>query len=190
MVDDEVLNDWFCREVLPLERSLTDFIRRNWRVADDIVDLRNDVYELSFSGARKELPINARGYVFTVARHHLINMAKRTKVVSFDLVADLEMIDSNVDFRATERHLIARDSLRHFAAGLEKLSPRLRQIVELRKIEGLDPQETADRLGIERTSVNVQLVMAMKALADHMLGGSGRVLRTRYGSRRRNGANS
>lgn len=188
MVDDEALDDWFCREVLPLERSLTHFIRRNWRVADDVIDLRNDVYELTFSGARKGLPVNARQYVFTVARHHLINMAKRTKIVSFDLVADLETVDHDVDFLSAERQLIARDSLRHFVAGLQKLSPRLREIVELRKIEGLDPQETADRLGIERRSVNVQLVMAMKALADHMLGGSGRVVRPRYGSRRRDGS--
>lgn len=187
MVDDEALDDWFCQEVLPLERPLMHFIRRNWRVADDVMDLRNDVYELAFAGARKGLPVNARQYVFAVARNHLINMAKRAKIVSFDLVADLEMVDRDVDFLAAERHLIARESLRHFLSGLEKLSPRLREIVELRKIEGLDPQETADRLGIERTSVNVQLVMAMKALADHMLGGSGRVVRPRYGSRRRDG---
>ena len=187
MVEDEAFDDWFCREVLPLERSLMHFIRRNWRVADDVTDLRNDVYEMAFAGARKELPINARQYVFTVARNHLINMAKRAKIVSFDHVADLETIDRDIDFLETERHLIARESLRHFVAGLAKLSPRLREIVELRKIEGLDPQETADRLGIERTSVNVQLVMAMKALADHMLGGSGRVIRPRYGSRRRDG---
>lgn len=184
MVDNETLDDWFCREVLPLERPLMQFIRRNWRVADDVVDLRNDVYELSFSGARRELPANTRQYVFTVARNHLINMAKRAKIVSFDLVADLETVDHSIDFMAAERHLAARESLRHFMAGLEKLTPRLRQIVELRKIEGLDPQETADRLGIARTSVNVQLTMAMKAIADHMLGGRGRVIRPRYLRRR------
>ena len=39
MVDDALLNAWFCREVLPLERSLVHFVSRNWRVADDVMDL-------------------------------------------------------------------------------------------------------------------------------------------------------
>lgn len=188
MVDDDALDDWFCREVIPLGRPLTHFIRRNWRVEDDIADLRNDVFELTFAGARKELPRNTRQYVFKIARNHLINMSKRAKIVSFDLVSDVESAGGDIDFLATERHLSARESLRHVSAGLDKLTPRLREIVELRKIEGLEPQETADRLGIERTSVNVQLVMAMKALTDHMLGGSGRVVRPRYGSRKGRGA--
>jgi len=65
----------------------------------------------------------------------------------------------------------------------------VREIVELRKIEGLTPQETADRLGIGKDAVNGQLVMGMKALASHMLGGSGRIVRPRYGARER-GKNS
>ena len=185
MVDDEALDEWFCREVLPLEGSLTRFIRRNWRVADDVMDLRHDVYELAFAGARKELPVNTRQYLFTVARNHLINSAKRARIVSFEHVADLETVDRDVDMFEAERHMTARDGLRRVLAGLEKLSPRVREIVELRKIEGLTPQETADRLGIGKDAVNGQLVMGMKALANHMLGGSGRIVRPRYGMRGR-----
>lgn len=185
MVDDEALNEWFCREVLPLEGPLTRFIRRNWRVADDVMDLRHDVYERAFTGARKELPVNTRQYLFTIARNHLINSAKRARIVSFEHVADLETVDSDIDLFEAERHLTARDSLRRVLAGLEKLSPRVREIVELRKIEGLTPQETADRLGIGKDAVSGQLVMGMKALASHMLGGTGRVVRPRYGARGR-----
>jgi len=185
MVDDEALDEWFCREVLPLEPSLTRFIRRNWRVADDVMDLRHDVYEFAFAGARKELPLNTQRYLFTVARNHLINSAKRARIVSFEHVADLEMVARDIDILQVERHLTARDSLRRALAGLEKLSPRVREIVELRKIEGLTPQETADRLHIGKDAVNGQLVIGMKALANHMLGGSGRIVRPRYGARGR-----
>lgn len=183
MVDDKALDDWFCQEVLPLEGALTHFIRRNWRVPDDVADLRHDVYELAFAGARRQLPVNARRYLFAVARNHLINSAKRARIVSFEHVADLETIDRDIDLFGSERHLTARDGLRRVLAGLEKLSPRVRQVVELRKIEGLTPQETAERLGIGKDAVNGQLVMGMKALADHMLGGSGRIVRPRYGVR-------
>ena len=180
MVDDEVIEDWFCREVLPLERSLTHFIRRNWRVAEDVIDLRHDVYELAITGAQRVLPMQTRQYLFTVARNHLINQAKRARIVSFDLVADLETIDRDIDMFEAERHLDARDALRQVLAGLEKLSPRVREIVRLRKIDGLTVKETAERLGIGKDAVNHQVMMGMKALADHMLGGTGRIVRKRF----------
>ncbi len=183
-MDDESLEDWFCREVLPLERSLTHFIRRNTRVADDVIDLRHDVYELAITGARKGLPSSTRAYLFTIARNHLINRAKRARIVSFDLVADLEAIDKDIDFLEAERHLDARDALRQVQAGLENLSPRVREIVRLRKIEGLDVRETAERLGIGKDAVNHQLMMGMKALADFMAGGPGKIVRPKSVGRR------
>ena len=177
MVGDKDLEDWFCREVLPLERSLTHFIRRNWRVADDVIDLRHDVYELALTGARNALPANSKAYVFTIARNHLINSAKRARIVSFDLVADLETVAHDVDIFETERQLTARDALRRVLDGMELLSPRVREIVRLRKIEGLDTRETAEHLGVGIDAVKQQLRMGMQALADYMLGGSGKIVR-------------
>lgn len=184
MVEQERLDEWFCREVLPLERSLASFVRRNWRVEDDVMDLTHDIYERAYSGARKELPANTRAYLFTVARNHLISKAKRERIVSFELVADLETIDHGADIFGGERQLMARDAIRQVQAGFEKLTPRVREIVWLRKVEGLSVQETSDRLGIGKDAVHHQLMMGIKALADHMLGGSGRIVRRRYGARR------
>jgi RNA polymerase sigma-70 factor (ECF subfamily) len=56
--------------------------------------------------------------------------------------------------------------------------------VRLRKIEGLNVRETAEKLGIGKDAVNHQLSMGMKALADHMLGGSGKIVRRKYQARR------
>jgi RNA polymerase sigma-70 factor (ECF subfamily) len=175
MVSDEEMRDWFRREVLPLERSLTHFIRRNWRVADDVMDLRHDVYELAIGGAREALPVATRQYMFTIARNHLINLAKRSQIVSFELVADLETVNREVDMFEAERHLDARDTLRHMQAGLAKLTPRVREILQLRKIDGLNVKETAERLGIGSDAVRQQTVLGMRALTDHMAGGRGRI---------------
>jgi RNA polymerase sigma factor (sigma-70 family) len=187
MVDDRALEDWFCREVLPLERSLTAYIRRNWGVEDDVIDLRHDVYELAIAGGRNGLPTSTRHYVFTIARNHLINKSKRARIVSFDLVADLETVERDVDMFEAERHLTARDELRRVYEGLELLSPRVREIVQLRKIEGLNVNETAERLGIGKDAVNHQVMLGMKALADFMLGGPGKVVRRKIARRRQKG---
>lgn len=184
MVEQETLDDWFRQEVLPLEPSIKDFFRRNWRVEDDVTDLTHDVYELAYSAARRGLPSTTRQYIFTVARNHLINKARRAQIVSFELVADLETLDSGVDAFAAERTLIARDLIRHVQAGLDKMTPRIREIIWLRKVEGLNVAESAARLGIGKDAVNHQLMMGMKALADHMLGGQGKITRRRYPARK------
>lgn len=175
MLDDAVIRDWFRREVLPLEGQLTHFIRHNWRVEDDVMDLRHDVYELAITGARKGLPLATRPYVFVIARNHLINRAKRARIVSFEQIADLELVDGEFELVDPERQLSAREALRRVQEGLAKLSPRVRQIVQLRKIEGLNVKETAARLGIGSDAVRQQTSTGMRALTDHMLGGKGRV---------------
>jgi RNA polymerase sigma-70 factor (ECF subfamily) len=177
MVDDEALNRWFCDEVLPLEHALNAFVRNNWRSVDDVSDLRQEIYERVLIGARSVLPGHARAYLFTVARNHLINKAKRNSIVSMDLIADLEQLEMPADFFAAHRHLAARDELRRAQAGLDRLPAKCREVVRLRKVEGLTIQETAEKTGVTAATIERQLVHGMRALVDHMLGGSGKLRR-------------
>lgn len=169
MGDDAEIKDWFRREVLPLEGSLTRFIRRNWRNEADVIDLRHDVYELAIAGARRAIPTATRPYLFVIARNHLINRAKRAKLVSFELVADLGAIETDVGSFDQERYLASREALRRVEEGLAMLTPRVRQIVQLRKIYGLTTRETADRLGIGLDAVRKQTSVGMRALTDYFL---------------------
>ena len=141
------------------------------------MDLRQEIYERALIGAHPSLPGHAGPYLFTVARNHLINRAKRARIVSFDLVADLECVDIEVDVHATERHLNARDDLRRAQAGLERLPSRCREVIRLRKVEGFSTREVADRLGVGTDTVEKQMTLGMRALVDFMLGGSGRIER-------------
>jgi RNA polymerase sigma-70 factor (ECF subfamily) len=177
MVDEETLNLWFCREVLPLERALTSFIRRNWRISADVTDLRQDIYERALAGARAEIPAHTRHYLFTVARNHLINQAKRAQVVSIELVADMSSMERQFEGFASDRQLSARDELRRTQQGLDRLPARCREVVWLRKVEGLSTRETAERLGIGTDTVEKQITHGMRALADFMLGGDGKIRR-------------
>jgi RNA polymerase sigma-70 factor (ECF subfamily) len=185
MVDEQALNAWFCAEVLPLERALTAFIRRNWRVAADVTDLRQDIYERALTGARAGLPAHARQYLFTVARNHLINRARRGQVVSIELVADTSAMEIDADMFSTEHQLTARDELRRTQKGLDQLPPRCREVIWLRKVEGLSTRETAERLGIGLDTVEKQITQGMRALVDFMLGGNGKIRRPFHDRRRR-----
>jgi RNA polymerase sigma factor (sigma-70 family) len=175
-IDDSVLQEWFCSQVLPLERALTAFIRRNWREASEVTDLRQEIYERALVGAQGGLPHHTSGYLYTVARNHIANRARRAKIVSFDLVADFNS-GSHVGTFEPEPALIARDELRHAMRGLEQLPPRCREVVQLRKLEGLTTREVAERMGVGVDTVEKQLTLGVRALTDFMLGGSGRIQR-------------
>jgi RNA polymerase sigma-70 factor (ECF subfamily) len=108
----------------------------------------------------------------------LINRAKRARIVSFDVVADLDAISGN-DVLDPERQLLAREELRRIQLGLEQLPPRCREVVLLRKIRGLSTRETANELGIGIDTVEKQMTLGMRALANFMLGGSAKVQRSR-----------
>ena len=136
------------------------------------------------AGARGAIPTHTRRYLFTVARNHLINCAKRGQVVSIELVADTSAFDLHSDTFGTERQLTAREELRRTQQGLDQLPPRCREVIWLRKVEGLSTRETADRLGIGLDTVEKQITQGMRALVDFMLGGDGKIRRPLYARRR------
>lgn len=144
---------------------------------DDLIDIRQDVYRQAISAAQRELPNQTRAYLFAIARNNLINRAKRAKIVSFDLVADLEHIGLAPDLYETERGLEARDELRQAMAGIEALPPRCREVIRLRKVEGYSTRDVAEQLGVSTDTVEKQTTLGMRALVDFMLGGSGKIQR-------------
>lgn len=177
-LDPRALDDWFVAEVLPLEGALVRFLRRNWRNEADILDLRQEVYaRVCEAAGRGPPPAKTKAFVFASARNLLIDRARHARVVPLEVVADLEAWNVAVDTVTPDRHLSARDELRRLQAGLDLLPARCREVVMLRKIEGLPQREVAARMGIREDTVERQVVHGMRALADYMLGGSGRIRR-------------
>ena len=99
------------------------------------------------------------------------------------LVADLEASLPDPSVIDVEAHLTAREELRRVQAGLDGLPARCRQVVTLRRIEGLTTREVAERMNISVSTVEQQMVHGMRALADFLAGGSGRVRRVPVRSR-------
>ena len=175
-VPKDALKEWFRAEVLPLESALTAFIKRNWRNSEEVIDLRQEIYERALIGASRGLPYRTSGYIYAIARNHMANHARRARIVSIHNVSD---IDAEAPTQAIqpEPALIARDELRRAMVGLERLPRRCRDVVRLRKFEGLSTLEVAEQMGVTIHTVEKQLTLGMRALTDFMLGGSGKIER-------------
>ena len=183
-MDPRALDEWFVGEVLPLEAALMRFLRRNWRTEADIVDLRQEIYARVCEAAAVAQPVNAKAFIFTAARNLLIDRTRHARVVPLEVAVDLDGWGATVDEVTPDRHLTARDELRRLQAGLDQLPARCREVVVLRKIEGLSQREVAARMGIREDTVERQTAHGMRALADFMLGGPGRIRRAVSGSKR------
>jgi len=160
------LEEWFIREVLPLEAMLMQFLRHNWRDKSDLEDLRQEIYIRVCESAEREIPKSAKSFVFAAARNLLIDMARRESVVPIEAVSDLESLGVELDAPAPDRSVIAKDELRRLQDALDKLPPRHRQAVVLGRIEGLSGREIAQRMGIAETTASQHLKLGVHALTD------------------------
>ena len=164
------LEEWFVNEVLPLEAALMQFLRYNWRNQADIGDLLQEIYLKVFEAAQKKRPDVTRPFVFATARNLLINHIHRTKIVPIEAVADLESLPVAADEPTSDQALIARDELRRVQGALEKLSPRSRQAILMKQVEGLSRREIAERMQISENTVKWYLSDGLRALANALYG--------------------
>ncbi|HTX78459.1 MAG TPA: sigma-70 family RNA polymerase sigma factor [Longilinea sp.] len=67
-----------------------------------------------------------------------------------------------------ERELLSDESKRHMEAAIQKLSPALRAVFELRDIEGLSVRETADVLNVSEAVVKTRLLRARLKLREEL----------------------
>lgn len=157
---------WFIREVLPLEAALTQFLHHNWRNKSEIPDLRQDIYVRVYEAACKQIPDQTKAFLFTTARNFLINRIRDESVVPIEAVADLDAIGIAADVPGPDRSVAARDTLRRLQLALDRLPRRCREVVVLRKIEGLSISEIAVRMGIAEKTVKVHITDGMRSLAN------------------------
>jgi RNA polymerase sigma-70 factor (ECF subfamily) len=153
-----------------LEAALTQFLRHNWRNKSDIPDLVQEVYARVYEAARKDLPQQPRAFVFTTAQNLLIDRMRREKIVQIEAVSELDTLAIAADEPSPDRTAIAKDELRRLQAALDRLAPRTREVVTLRRIEGLSRAEIAQRLGITEVTVKWHLNEGLRALADDLYG--------------------
>jgi RNA polymerase sigma factor (sigma-70 family) len=162
----EAAMDWFLREVLPLEAILMQFLRHNWRDQSDIEDMLHDIYVKVYDAALKQIPEKAKAFVFATTRNLLVDRVRGRSIVPIEAVADLEALNAAIEAPGVDRDVIAREALSRIRDAIDRLPPHCRDVVVLRRIEGLSRGETAVRLGIAPITVSAYMTEAMNMLAD------------------------
>lgn len=169
---DESLEAWFTHEILPYESALTRYLLRRRRgKAHDVEDLRNDIYVRVLESARTARPTIPRAFLFTTARNLLVDRTRHERVVTIDQLGDLVLTNVLVDEMSAERHASGRQQMQRLARLFDRLPRRCREVLWMRKIEGLPQKAVASRLGLSDATVEKHLYRAIKSLTESLNGG-------------------
>ena len=164
------LDQWFATEILPHEGVLTRYLTRVWPNSAEVLDLRQDIYVRVYESARGALPTSPKAFLFTTARNLMTDLVRHRRVVFIDSIPDYEGLNVLIDEISPERRLSARQELRNLARAFDSLSEKCRNVVWLRRVEGLSQRETAQRLELQEGAVESQLARGVRVLALAVFG--------------------
>ena len=163
------LDAWFLREILPHESALTRYLRRGWIDQTEVPDFRQEIYVRIYESAAKQLPRAPKAFLFATARNLIADRMRRERVVSIDYTQDIEQLNVLPDNLSPEYRINARQELRRLASAFDQLSDQCRDVLWLRRIEGLSQRETAERLGMPEGTVESHLCRGLRFLVKAIL---------------------
>lgn len=161
---------WIAHEILPHEAAVRRWLIRRVDTHADADEIIQQAYcrltELDYVGHIR----SGRRYFFATARSILLERIRRSQIVEFRAMTDLDESSIMDDSPSPERIVGDRLQLQHVLDLLDGLPTAYRDVLRLRRLEGLSQKEAAARLGVSENVVenNVArgLRMLLKALAE------------------------
>lgn len=148
------------------------YLSRVWPHRSEHNDLRQDIYVRIYEAAAHTRPPNPRAFLFTTARNLLTDRVRHNRVIAIDSTQDFDTLNVLIDELSPEKRINALQELRRLAKAFDQLSERCREVIWLRRVEGLSQREAAERLGIQEGAVESQLSRGVRALTRAAFGGT------------------
>ena len=162
---------WVATEILPYEHHVRAWLRPRVRSPDDAEEILQEAYAKLASLTAFDQIARPHGYFFQIVRNLFIDQVRRNRIVRIDAVGDLSELPGHSDPLDPERIASGRQELSWVLGLIEALPPRCRDIVKLRKIDGLSQRDIATRLGVTESVVENDGVKGMLLLVKAMSGG-------------------
>lgn len=160
--------EWLAAHVLPHEPRLRQRLARAGLSDADIDDAVQEAYAKLI---RLETVAHVRdpaAYLLQTARSVHLQMLRRSRVVSIDAVADLDALGHRCEEPGPDRQLESRQELRLVASAIGSLPRKCREVLLLKKVDGLSQREIASQLGVTESNVEKLLGRGVRKLMDLM----------------------
>lgn len=157
---------WFADEVHVHDGQLKAYLRGSFPGVGDVEDVVQESY-LRIWKTRATHPIQcAKGFLFQVARRLAIDVLRRRESARTDSVADLTALEVAESAPSAAEGAARNEELWLLAQAFHSLPTRCREVLMLRKIDGLSQKEIAARLGIAEGTVQVQIGRGLRQLEE------------------------
>jgi len=159
---------WFAEEIHPHESRLRLWLRNRFPQLRDLDDVVQEAY-LRLMRARERGQIDrCKSYLYSIARNVVLDRYKHEKIVAIDQVAAMEDLPVVAEGRDAAEQASQEDDLILLAEAIRALPDRCRDVLVLRKLEGLSQKEIAERLGISRHTVAAHATAGMKKVMQFL----------------------
>jgi RNA polymerase sigma factor (sigma-70 family) len=162
------LEGWFKSEVLVHEGILMRFLARVWPRRADLADLRQETYIRVYEAAQQSIPSAPKAFLFSVARHVLIDRRRRERIVSIQTAGDNDFSNDLIEEKTPERWVGARQEFARLAHALDRLPPKCREVVWMRRVLNLTQKEVALRLNVSEKTVEYHICASTRLLAQYL----------------------
>lgn len=159
---------WFADEVHAHDGQLRAYLRGTYPTVRDVDDLVQESYLRTWKARLAHPIVSTKSFLFQVARHLAIDVVRKKLAAPTDSLVDLEataVLEESADAAAA---LSRQEKIDLLIAALSTLPDRTREIVFLRKFQGLPQKQVAARFSISERTVEVQLAKGMKRCADFL----------------------
>lgn len=155
---------WVATRVMPHEGAVRAWLRRRAVPPDDIDDFIQEAYCRMASVESVERIDRPGGYFFQIVRNLLVEQIRRSRIVRFETVAEMESLDVDSELPTPERITAARRELARVQRLIEGLPESCRRVFELRKIHEVPQREIAKMLGITESRVEYEGVRGLRLI--------------------------
>jgi RNA polymerase sigma factor (sigma-70 family) len=156
---------WLATHVAPHEPALRAWLAGRIIVGLEIDDIVQETYARLIMLQSVEGVRNPKTYAFQTAYSVMMTHLRRSRVVSFKAVSDIDYLGAAAEAPSPEQHTADRDELRHLSEAIDRLPPRVGEVFRLRRVQGLSQREIAIKLGISESTVEKHMGKGIHMLA-------------------------
>jgi RNA polymerase sigma factor (sigma-70 family) len=160
---DELVAQLFRAHGELLARHLTRVLG-NAALAQDAVQ---DTYERLCTLDIKTIE-NPPAYLFRVGMRFALMYLRRAKVEARDVLRRVPLEDDPDKLAGPETRAMLDQSIDHLGMEIALLSPALREVIVLRYLQGMEPPEIIERLGISVSAYEQRLTAAKRQLRPRL----------------------
>ncbi len=134
-------------------------------IAEDTV---HDVFVKLWNNAPSlYIESSIQAYLYRITHNHLLNLIKRG--VMETTIVDEIMFHAEQSSKCTEESVQYKDTLLQSKEAIENLPPQRKLIFELCREQHMSHKQIAAHLGIADSTVNNQMVKAIKSIKNHLM---------------------